>query len=179
MWLLQLLCTILSLGSAWASGSLFRWSWVLTFIASVVNAFMYLSLQRYGHAFLDLIYMICSLVGFSLWSGHNLMTYRISFKEAVLWIVTGLAATILCVYILEHSPSKDPWIDSFSLVSGVIGIIMMTLLRIEQWVIWVIHDIFNLVLSLRAGLYIIALKQAAYIILAYRGYKIWRKQLSV
>ena len=179
MLLFQLLCTILSLSSAWASGSLLRWSWALTFFASAVNALMYFSVQRYGHAFLDVIYMVCCLVGFSLWSGPNLMTYRTKPKEAAMWLLTGLAAIILCAYILEYSSSKDPWIDSFSLVSGVIGIMMMSLLRIEQWGIWMIHDTFNLVLSLRAGLYLIALKQLGYLLLAYRGYKIWQAQLSI
>ncbi len=91
----------------------------------------------------------------------------------------GLIITVLCVYVLEHSASKDPWVDSFSLVSGVIGMMMMSLRRIEQWGIWIIHDIFNLVLNVRAGLYIVAGKQFGYLFLAYRGYRIWRSQLSV
>ncbi len=178
MLIFQGICTGLSLVSAWASGSLQKQAWIWLFIASACNALLYYSVARYGHMVLDLIYMGCSLWGFALWAENEKITYRISRKEALVWLFLAILGTTIGTSMLSTTFSQDPFIDSLSLVTGVIGVFMMALRRLEQWGIWIVHDLFNVILSMRSGLYLIAAKQGLYLILAIRGYRIWKKNLK-
>jgi len=175
----QLIATSLSLASAWATGSLHKSAWILLILASFVNAMLYYASARYGHMALDLIYILCALMGLSLWSKKEKITYRTSLKEGALWVLIGGLGIVLSMSLLSHTSSQDLFIDSLSLISGVIGVMMMVLCRIEQWGIWMIHDAINFTLSIRAGLYIIAAKQLVYLYLAIRGYLLWKQHLQV
>ena len=175
--LVEVVGSMLSILCVWSSGSLSKYTWILSFCASAINGILYVHVRRYGHALLDLFYMICCLAGYSLWSQPTRKVYLATLMEKALIVVCIFVSAMIGSLLLSQLGSQDTFIDSLSLASGIIGIGLLAFKIIDQWWIWVVHDVFNIVLSMRAGLYIIAAKQCVYIVLALMGYWIWRKEI--
>lgn len=171
--LFQAFCTLLSLTAVWLAGSLSHWAWFFMLSASVANALLYFQIERYGHMFLDFFYALLAMIGFSVWDGGGLKTRYLNRKQYVFLICITIGSAILSCFLLRKIGSQDVFWDSLSLITGVIGMALMIGKYVDQWYIWILHDLFNFCLSLRANLWLIALKQICYLLFATRGYYLW------
>ncbi|MBM4222712.1 MAG: nicotinamide mononucleotide transporter [Gammaproteobacteria bacterium] len=161
----------ISMMALWRAAEYDRFAWLWICVGSLLGIAIYLPIGLYGHVFLDVIYLIFAFYGYQLWAIFPIRVMN-RFQRSYL-LVSIIVASICTVQILELCSSTDAWVDALNLVTGCAGLALMVLSFLEQWVVWIIHDAMTLVLNIRAGLWLLAVKKMIYLIFAFRGYIRW------
>jgi nicotinamide mononucleotide transporter len=89
----------------------------------------------------------------------------------VLWL--GLYF-VLSVY----TDSTVPYLDSFTTAICLVGMWLMTLKRIENWIMWIIADLICIPLYWYKGLPLSSIQFVLFTVLAIAGYLEWKRKLK-
>lgn len=167
--------TVLALASTYFASSLNPAAWHCAIIVCLINAVLYAHLGIYGHAFLDVYYLVFCFFGYRYWKswkkGDGI--YALSGHQ---WLLTlGLIAilTPIIYQILGVIQGKHSVFDSWSLSTGMVAFAAMSFQVREQWVLWGFHHFAKLFLTIQAGLYFQMIKSIIQIGLALWGLRRW------
>jgi nicotinamide mononucleotide transporter len=157
------------------------WSWPTALLNAGAFAVVFLRSGLYSDAGLQVIYFVLSLYGWYEWlyGGKGHTELQVSRTPARLWpilIVIGVAGWLLLATITSRLPGAAlPYADA-ALVSGsLIAQYMMTKKYIENWLLWIVIDVFYVGMFIFKGLRLTAFNYAIYLVLAVMGYVSWRK----
>lgn len=97
----------------------------------------------YGDMFQNAAYFLICIVSWFIWKpgGHN---ERISVldKWERIWvsIMTVLGTVVLCI-ALKSTDDPLPFTDSFTTITTIVALFLMSLHKIEAWVVWFVNDL--------------------------------------
>lgn len=90
----------------------------------------------------------------------------------------GLFLSKLNVWWPETFPvARQPFLDAFITGFILLAQYLSAQKKIECWLCWFIVNVSNIILYIRAGLAFMPIVAACYIILAFFGFSMWRKEL--
>lgn len=167
--------TVLALLSTYFASSLNPLAWHCAIIVCLINGALYAHLGIYGHAFLDLYYLTWCFFGYRYWKswkkGEGI--YSLTGTQWALTLAFILALTPAIYYILDSIQGKHSLSDSWSLSTGMVAFAAMSFQVREQWLLWGLHHIAKLALTIQAGLYFQMTKSIIQIMLAIWGLRRW------
>jgi nicotinamide mononucleotide transporter len=157
------------------------WSWPTALLNAGAFAVVFLRSGLYSDAGLQVIYFILSLYGWYEWlyGGKGHTELQVSRTPTRLWpilVAIGIAGWLLLATITSRLPGAAlPYADA-ALVSGsLIAQYLMTKKYIENWLLWIVIDVFYVGMFVFKGLRLTAFNYAIYLVLAVMGYVSWRK----
>ncbi|MDZ7775369.1 MAG: nicotinamide riboside transporter PnuC [Bacteroidales bacterium] len=84
---------------------------------------------------------------------------------------------IVMYYVLAyHTDSDVPIIDSLTTAIFIIGMYLMALKKIENWIYWIIGDFISVPLYIYKGLILSSFQFFIFLLIAILGYREWRKR---
>jgi nicotinamide mononucleotide transporter PnuC len=173
----ELTATLLALLSTYYASSLNPLAWHCAVMVCLINGVLYAYLGIYGHAFLDLYYLAWCFFGYRYWKswkkGDGI--YSLNATQWVLTLAFILGLTPFIYNILDNLQGKHSIADSWSLSTGMVAFAAMSFQIREQWLLWGLHHIAKLFLTIQAGLYFQMAKSVIQIALALWGLKSWDK----
>lgn len=171
----ELTSTVLALASTYYASSLNPAAWFCAVIVCVINGFLYAHLGIYGHAFLDLYYLAWCFWGYRYWKswkkGEGI--YTLSMRDWILTLGLILSLTPIIYQVLSSIQGKHSLFDSWSLSTGMVAFAAMSFQIRDQWLLWGLHHLAKLFLTIQAGLYFQMVKSIIQIGLALWGLKRW------
>ena len=109
-------------------------------IAALVIFSFYAKL--YGDMVQSAVYMFICLFSFWAWKNSSLeKTTHIGLKCGIGITVITAISTFIGGKILSQTDDPMPYVDSFTTVTTVIALLMMTAHKVECWIVWLINDI--------------------------------------
>lgn len=110
--------------------------------------------QLYGKIFENAFYFILAIIGIFLWKNNlddeNLVEpKKMDFKGVLMLLFSISITTLISYYILAYMGGKQPFMDGFTTVIGIVANILMMLRFRENWILWFITDVLCIVLFLR------------------------------
>lgn len=130
---------------------------------------------------INAFYFCMSMYGWYKWTRKDKVhrtTRPISWctnTEHWISIIGVIVFTALLFWILtEFTDSTVPFIDSFVTSVFIIGMWLMALKKIENWIYWIIGDIICIFLFPYKGLVFSAFQYLGFLILAVMGILEWR-----
>jgi nicotinamide mononucleotide transporter len=178
---LELFGVILGIVTVYLSTIENIWSWPTALLNAGAFAVVFLRTGLYSDAGLQVIYFVLSLYGWYEWlyggKGHTeLQVSRTPTRQWPVLIAIGIAGWLLLATITSRLPGAAlPYADA-ALVSGsLIAQYMMTKKYIENWLLWIVIDVFYVGMFIFKGLRLTAFNYAIYLVLAVMGYVSWRK----
>lgn len=129
----------------------------ISFIFGTVNTILYSILawqaSFYGELTLNVLYYIpMNFVGFYFWNKHlndsndEVSKKELKFNEKLVFFPLIVFCTIGYGFVLKKFGGASPFIDSMSTVFAVFAQILCTKRCKEQWYLWIIVNITNVVL---------------------------------
>jgi nicotinamide mononucleotide transporter len=130
-----------------------------------------------------------SVYGWYMWSRKNdEPPLKITTNNTKGWIITMgifVASVMLIIFLLKHFKADDaeywstniPYIDTFTTAIFIVGMWLMALKRIENWIFWIVGDIISIPLYVYKGLVFTGFQFIVFLIIAVMGYVAWRKKL--
>lgn len=177
-----------------ASGLVYVWlsirqnlhTWTVGIITSLLYCWVFFDTKLYAQVGLQVYYVFISIYGWWSWhsSGRDVAGKKklhVSHTQVSLWVKLiiinfGLTLSIYYftdIYTDDSLPSGDAIIASLS----VIATWMLARKKIEQWILWIVIDLFSISLYLYRGLYPTVFLFLAYTVMAIIGFYKWRKDL--
>jgi nicotinamide mononucleotide transporter len=109
---------------------------------------------------------------------HVRLIARASRKENILSMGGVVIFFIIIYFILKNfTDSTVPYWDAFTTALFIIGMWMMALKKIENWVYWIIGDLLVIPLFAYKGLVLTSMQYTIFLALAISGYIEWKRKL--
>ncbi|MDR1592718.1 MAG: nicotinamide riboside transporter PnuC [Prevotellaceae bacterium] len=168
---------------------------VVNFYIGLINNILYFLLffqyQLYSAMLLQIIYFCISSYGIVSWSlpdkaGDRLKITTLSNRMRILLItiilVVGIVWGKLVISLagtfagLLDKPAY-PYIDAILTVASIVGQILLTRKKIDNWSLWTVVNVCSIVLYATVGIYFTAILYVVYLGVAIHALFKWRKDM--
>lgn len=192
MGLLELMGTFANGYSVWLMARLRIATWPVGIIGSVLFAVLFFEIRLYGDFIEQIYYVGASIYGWIIWwrrGAHQSPPAAMWSSRQVLLItlVATVLISLLFGYFLSQihiwfprffeAPAEFPFIDGLTTMASFVAMILMANCRIEAWIYWIVINTISIGLYSAKSVYFITLLYGIYLILAFLGYKTWKKYL--
>jgi nicotinamide mononucleotide transporter len=156
-----------------------RAAWIAGAAASLIFVFLFREAGLTMQALLQLFYIAVAVHGFYHWGAAGdpeaPRPHRAPLTHHALWIVACVLLAAFTTLLQTGSSDIRTWLDGLSSWGGVLATLLVARKVLESWLYWIVIDLLTTALYLLASLYATAALYAVYTILAYIGYREWRK----
>lgn len=166
------------------------WLWPFGILTSAFYIYVFFKGRLYADMGLQVYYLIISFYGWYFWifgaKGQDKLkvavldpklTRNLLFLTFVIYWLLVLALKILPSW-LEILPSDLLYWDAFTTAASIIATWMLARKIIEQWLVWIVVDLVSMGLYIYKGLYLTSGLFFVYTVLAFVGYREWKKELK-
>lgn len=167
--------------------------WLFALISSALYIYICITSQLYIETALQLFYFVMAIVGFLAWQNKQMFRFREEEctepkgKQALirLWslkahalniLISGVIAVAMGLFFDVYTDQQNPFLDAFTTVYSLAATFMVAQRVLENWVYWIIIDLFSIYLYYSRGLYLSALLFVLFMVLAVFGLVIWYKR---
>ncbi len=181
---LEIIAVIFGLLSVWFA----KKENILVFPTGIVSVLIYVYIcfiaKLYADMGINFVYFVMSIYGWYMWSRKDekkkvLPISFCSIKEHIINIVMFVFFFIVLSYVLKnYTDSNVPIWDSLTTAIFIVGMWLMALKKIENWIVWIIGDIISIPLYFYKGLVFTSLQFTIFLIIAVLGYIEWKKKFE-
>jgi nicotinamide mononucleotide transporter len=178
---LELISFILSIITVALNIRQLHWAWLFSILSSGLYAIVFLDARLYGDMGLQFVFIAMSIWGWHLWlwgdrDHDSLQVSRLTTKgnmNSVLGWLLGFA--ILAWFLKSYTDTDVPFADGFLTAGSLLGQVLLSRKKIENWLVWIIVDVLYIWLYLYKGLMLTAALYAVFVIMAIVGWRTWSK----
>lgn len=144
----------------------------------------------HGETVENIMYFITMIYGMQVWAKHYVKNIRtesteiharkLSARGNIITACIFVIGTIIYYIFLKNIPmfgalDSDPFFDSITSIPAYIAQVFMVLGFREQWIYWLILDVFSVVLAIRAGSLVMTAQFVFWTLNCIYGYINWTR----
>lgn len=157
-----------------------HWAWLFAIISSAAYGFVFFDSRLYGDMALQLLFIAISSWGWYQWlhptSGAPVLP--VTWLTPRGWLGSG-AAWLICFllisWLLTSTDTDVPHADGFLTAGSLLGQLLLSRKKIENWIVWIVVDILYVVLYVHKQLMLTAVLYAVFVAMAMIGLLAWKK----
>ncbi len=185
----EFIAVLTGIGSVWYARRESILVYPVGIISVLIYVFLFFSANLYADSAVNLFYFGMSAYGWYHWTHKNghVETREISVntpKEQWLAILLTFVSFVIIyglIWLFKHNDAEYinsyvPFIDSFVTAIFVIGMWLMALKRIENWIYWIVGDFIGIPLYYSKGLAFTSVQYIVFLVIAVMGYLEWKKR---
>jgi nicotinamide mononucleotide transporter len=186
--MLEVIAVIFGLLSVWYA----KKANILVYPTGIVSVIIYVYIcfqfQLYADMGINFFYFVMSVYGWYMWTRKGPSRKPIPIRWNTVkqqwlgviavfvffWIILG----IIFYFKQDDEVYMDSWIpciDSFTTAIFLVGMLMMALKRIENWIYWIIGDIISVPLYFIKGLVFTSFQYLVFLAIAVAGLMAWKR----
>lgn len=154
------------------------------------SAYIYISIRSGYYAFglMNAGFIVVAAYGWLQWSGvsksgkNDAPTLKISSLPGKFWpivfIFLPLCTLTIGLLLLKTEAARLPFIDAFAVSNALVAQWMLSRKYIENWIFWIVSDVVYTALFLNDRLWPSVLLFAAFILLAFKGWRDWQRFIT-
>ena len=119
------------------------------------------------------IFLFTSIFVIAVYRHYNVMPNHLNFTESINYALTNLTAGNL-----EDFRKITPFLDTFTTGIFFAGMWLMANKKLENWTLWIVGDLVSIPLYFVKGYGFTGIQYTIFLILAFQGYKAWKKNLN-
>ena len=179
--LLELISFVLSVITVALNIRQLHWAWLFSILASGLYAAVFFDARLYGDMGLQFVFIAVSVWGWWVWLRGNgeqdiLPVSRLTSKGRLAALAACMLAFGLLAWFLKAYTDTDvPYADGFLTAGSLLGQVLLSRKKIENWHIWILVDILYVGLYVYKGLMLTALLYAIFVVMAIMGLRAWSK----
>jgi nicotinamide mononucleotide transporter len=161
---------------------------LLVYPTGIVSVLIYVYICFFAGLYADMginfFYFLMSVFGWYKWTRKDKTDHHIPISRcSLLMHFSGIFATVFFFLILRyllinHTDSTVPNVDAATTAVFIVGMWLMALKKIENWIYWIIGDIISIPLYFSKGLVLTSFQYTVFLILAILGYLEWRNKIN-
>ena len=156
--------------------------WVVGILTSTACAFEFAVTHVWASMGLNIYYVVMSVIGFIQWrkaseavGEGDIHLSRIPMAVAVWSAVLFVLGSLVLMQVLKAAGDPASRLDAIAVTLSVIATWWLAQSYLQQWMLWIVADIFTTTICLTTGQYWMAALYTAYIASAVYGYFHWKR----
>ncbi|MCT1523478.1 nicotinamide riboside transporter PnuC [Sphingobacterium hotanense] len=178
--LLEWLATISGFVCVFLAAKQNIWNWPISIISVSLYLYIFYQAKLYGDSTLQIYFLGTAVYGWYYWNrrAHSEEKPITSFNSKQLGLTIAIILSIAGIlgYFLDQKTDSDvPYIDGFCTATSLVAQFLMTRKVLQNWLLWVFVDLCYIPLYFHKDLILTAILYIAFTIIAWNGYRDWRK----
>ena len=170
--------------SVWYSKKINVLVFPIGIISVLLYVFIFIKNGLFANAIINFLYFVISVFGWWNWvkatsneqratSNDNLQVTFLTKKHRLLTLAIVFVLLVISKIFTTDTPT---FLDYFTGVLGLGGMLLTALKKVENWVLYLLCDIILIPLCIVNGLYLTVLQYIIYAIIAVMGYISWSEE---
>jgi nicotinamide mononucleotide transporter len=170
--------------SIWLAARQNVWYYPTGIVSVILYGWIYVGARLYAEAGLQAVWFLLMIYGWYEWlhGGEKATELRVSRTPRRAWAGILFAAVVMSAFIamIQHrfTDNPAPLVDSSIAAFSIVAQFMTARKWIENWLFWIVINVFAVVLYIDRALYPTAVLYAVLLILGIKGYFEWRRSLA-
>ncbi len=158
-----------------------HWAWLFAIVSSATYGVVFFNARLYGDCGLQLVFIVVSVWGWHSWlrGGAKHEPLRVTRLVRGGWVAAAagwLAGfALLAVFLKTWTNSDVPYIDGFLTAGSLVGQVLLSRKKVENWHAWIIVDILYVGLYVYKGLMLTAVLYGLFVLMAVAGLRAWSR----
>ncbi|WP_426172653.1 nicotinamide riboside transporter PnuC [Massilia sp. TWR1-2-2] len=158
-----------------------HWAWLFAIVSSATYGVVFFNARLYGDCGLQLVFIVVSVWGWHSWlrGGLKHEPLRVTRLARAGWIAAAagwLAGfALLAVFLKTWTNTDVPYIDGFLTAGSLVGQVLLSRKKVENWHAWIIVDILYVGLYVYKGLMLTAVLYGLFVLMAVAGLRAWSR----
>jgi nicotinamide mononucleotide transporter len=156
-----------------------HWAWLFSIASSATYAVVFYDARLYGDMALQFVFISVSVWGWYQWlhGGAQREALAVTTLSGSAWawsIAAWLSGfVILALFLAQYTNTDVPNIDGFLTAGSLVGQVLLSRKKVENWIVWIVVDILYVGLYLYKGLTLTAVLYGIFVIMAAFGLAAW------
>ena len=157
--------------------------WVVGILTSTACAFEFAITHVWASMGLNIYYVVMSVIGLLQWRkaseavGEGEIHLSRLPRAVALWSAAlFVLGSLVLMQVLRAAGDPAPRLDAVAVTLSVIATWWLAQSYLQQWLLWIVADIFTTTICLTTGQYWMAVLYTAYIASAVYGYFHWKRK---
>ena len=159
-----------------------HWAWLFAIVSSAMYGLVFFRSRLYGDMGLQVVFIVVSFWGWYQWlyggatADGSLPVTRLGAR-GWRWSLFGwLAGFFMLAYFLKKFTDTDvPHADAFLTAGSLLGQVLLSRKKLENWQVWIVVDILYVGLYLYKNLMLTAILYAVFVLMALAGWRAWSR----
>ncbi|HEX6084299.1 MAG TPA: nicotinamide riboside transporter PnuC [Thermoanaerobaculia bacterium] len=179
----ELVAAVVTVVSIWFATKENIWYYPTGLVALVMYTWVYFQAKLYAESVLQVVCFALMLYGWYEWLHGGARRTELPVTRTPRWawlagIVLGVAGSAAVIaFQLSYTDNPNPYVDSSLFVWSLVAQWMTARKWIENWILWILVNTVSVPLYVFRELYPTAVLYVALWVLAFLGYRDWRKSL--
>ncbi len=180
----EILGVITGILAVWLTTRQKIWCWPVGIVSVALFIVVFFRARLYAAMGLQAAYVALAAYGWYAWSHGGdgqgeLPVSRVKAREAALLFGIGAASAVGLGWWLQHRTDEAlPVLDASTTAFSLVAQWMQARKYLENWVVWIVVDVFYVGMSLSQGLMLTSGLYAIYMALAVLGIREWRASMA-
>ena len=159
-----------------------HWAWLFSIVSSATYAVVFYDALLYGDMALQFVFISVSVWGWYQWlhGGAQRAALAVTTSSARAWgwsIGAWLAGfAVLALFLARYTNTDVPNIDGFLTAGSLVGQVLLSRKKVENWIVWIVVDILYVGLYLYKGLTLTAVLYGIFVLMAVVGLATWYRE---
>jgi nicotinamide mononucleotide transporter len=154
--------------------------WPIGILGIILYGVIFLNQHLYWQAALQVVFVFQSIHGWYFWNKNRdirLLPMEIKKMLLHLMIVWFLTVSLLFIFT-DKTDNPQLLLDILTTLLSLLATWYLAKRNIYNWIVWIIADVFMVVMFLRQGMYWSMWLYILLTFLAFKGLKQWKKDLK-
>ena len=180
----EIVAAVITAVSIWLATKQNIWYWPTGIVSLVMYTWVYYQARLYGEALLQIICLGLMIYGWYVWlhggeNRHELPVTRTPRRGWAAIMPAGIAGSFGSALLMrQFTDNPSPWVDASILAFSLVAQLMTARKWIENWIFWIVINVISIWLYLQRGLYPTAVLYVILLLLAFDGYRKWKRSLA-
>jgi nicotinamide mononucleotide transporter len=156
-----------------------HWAWLFAIISSAAYGVVFFNSRLYGDMGLQVVFIVVSVWGWYNWlrGGPQGQVLNVSRLDRAGWIASAIGwavGFVLLAWFLKTFTDTDvPHADGFLTAGSLLGQVLVSRKKVENWHAWIAVDILYVGLYLYKHLVLTAILYGLFVLMAVVGLRAW------
>jgi nicotinamide mononucleotide transporter len=177
---LELVSFLLAVLTVWLNIRQNHWAWLFSILSSLLYAAVFVDARLYGDSGLQFVFVAVSVWGWYQWlrGGQQHQPLPVSRLDRAGWMwmlaAWGAGFALLSWFLHRYTDTDVPHMDAFLTAGSLVGQLLLSRKKIENWLVWILVDMLYVGLYLYKHLTLTAILYGLFVIMATAGWRSWR-----
>lgn len=159
------------------------WNYPFGLAMVALYTWVFYSARLYSDAALQIFFFVVQVYGWWNWyqarGGDGLIRVEtLSQASRLAWCGAIVAGTVVeGWYLAQYTTDSAPWMDANTTAMSVVAQYLLSVRRIENWVLWIVTDVIQIGLYAWKGLYPTTILYALFLVISIFGLLAWQRQI--
>ena len=158
------------------------WNYPFGIVMVSLYGVVFFQARLYSDALLQVFFFVVQIYGWWVWyhardSAGLVKVELMSVRWRAIWLaVIGIATVAEGWYLANYTSDAAPWLDANTTAMSVVAQYLLSIRKIENWILWIVTDVVQIGLYYWKGLYPTTGLYILFLILSCVGLYEWLRE---